>query len=163
MRQIEVTEAQHDLLARLSHELRTQKNYGTENPIYCVYRRAKVYNVDPRYSDQIEWRSTMPAISFDDGSPEMNRYISEFRAKCLKDDVLAISPERILYFAGFEPIHYKTINVFVQAFFSEKAANEFIEVNKGKMDSPYVYVDSAYKNIEIQVLREVIMSVPDIS
>lgn len=72
-----------DELSAISHELKTQDNRITEEPLFCVYQKARVYGVDPDFHDHVLYYRTddgdrVPYIEVDEF---VNAHFTEKAAK----------------------------------------------------------------------------------
>ncbi len=60
-------------------------------------------------------------------------------------------------FEESERVGYKDIFEFVTCFFTNKAAEEYIETNAHNLIEPRVYVDSGWRNKQWQAVRALLM------
>lgn len=129
-------------LDQLRADMRSQDNHATKNPVFVVQRRERTYGMDSAYSDEytyldeegreIEW-------SPETGPP--------------KDPLLPDCE------AG--RVYYKDHWVAVAAFFTEAAAERYIEDNKHDLCDPMrpgsgarVFVESAHRNPEWRMVAD---------
>lgn len=49
-------------LNAIGHEIRTQDNRATQDPLFCVFEIERIYGVEDGYTDKFEWVD-------DDGDP----------------------------------------------------------------------------------------------
>lgn len=131
------------LLRGLAENLRTQDNAITENPIFLVQQRRRIwgYNSDD-YSQEdcvvgIAWFNEDDDEADDKQVKSLRRYWSMHHE----------TPE------GWRRVGFIDIWEFVQPFFTRAAAELYIEQNHHNLRDPRVYVASGYRNEEWKFLR----------
>lgn len=125
----------------------TQDNRATSDPIFVVQQRERIYGMDPAYfggsSGGIEWiHDDEPDCSADD---ETGKRLESLFGEDGED-------ER----EGYRRVCYVERWEWVQPFFTEKGANDYITANRHNLKEPRVYVASAYRNREWQGIRAAI-------
>lgn len=129
-------------LQKIAQDMKGQDNRITENPIFVVQQRRRIYGFDVAWSDNVVWLCEGQEMLDDDPETvDAKRYYRE------QGDV----PD------GWSRVGYQDTWVHVQPFFSETAANAYIAANKHNLTDPRVYVESGYRNYEWQALREVFL------
>lgn len=107
-------------LKNIAHEINTQDNRITAHPLFCVFEKERIYGLDPDYSDVFEWYK-----------PEQNSVLrpSELTEEKAEQE-------------GYEKVYYVERDRFINAHFTEKAANEYIKINGHNLNEPFVFVTS---------------------
>jgi hypothetical protein len=131
-----------DMFSPLSigERLRVQDDRSTANPIFVVQKKLRIYGMDPDYAtndDDIVWVHCDGPEADADERAELERKFDE------TGDV----PEE-WHRTGFLDTWE-----FVSAFFTEAAAQRYIDENKHNLKEPRVYVESGYRNKEWEVAR----------
>ena len=102
-------------LENIAHEIKTQDNRITADPLFCVFEKERIYGLAPDYSDTWEWCNS--------------------GQRC-------------------EKVYYVERDRFVNAHFTEKAANEHIIINGHNLKEPFIYVTSLYRCGEMIEIRK---------
>jgi hypothetical protein len=131
-------------IRQLVLKLRTQNNYCTHHPIYTVRQRKRMYGIDPEYSSDIVWVDT----DFNEASEEESARLEEAYQESYE------VPD------GWYRTCYQDIEGFVNVFLTEDACQAFIKNNAHRLEHPRMYVESCYRNQELQDLRDWLMSLP---
>lgn len=130
-------------LKKIAKRMKSQDNRITVDPIFLVQQRHRIYGI--LTSDLTVWLYEGDEVAQDD--VELCDFLAE-------RDLDGAEEEK----AGLlEEVGYKDTYEFVQPFFSQKAADAYIESNLHNLIEPRVYVDSAYRNNEWQAVREVLL------
>jgi len=151
---IELTEEQYDFLINLAGELLIQDCRATADPLYCVYQEALVIKADG-YGGQEGWLDDEGRLVDDKHIQEtVKDYRSEYTIQGAK-----LSDEEILEELRYKKVQYdwEQVPVGGQVYFTEKAAHEHIAMNHYHYRKPFVYVESAWRNPEIEKLRKIII------
>ena len=152
MKTIEITDEQYDFLMNLSKELKTQDNRITADPIFCVYQKKFVY-VPEGCGNHIDW--------FFDGHIQTKEDIKEIIEEYKTENINSIlNDEEILEELNYRKCDYNIEDVVVngQYYFSEKAAQDHIDRNSYHYSKPFTYVESAWRNNEWNLIREIILN-----
>lgn len=133
-----------------------EKNeHCTADPIFVVQERKRIYGMDPDLDDiPIAWMYSDGGEIPDEDAKIAEAYWQEhLKEPCGVEDGTAWCNEgrdtlnRVAYLDTWE---------FVQPFFTQAAADRYIEENRHRMKDPQVYVDSAYRNREWQGVRKML-------
>lgn len=131
-------------LKEIQHELKTQDNRCTADPIFLVEECERIYGMDSDYSDNYIWYNREDCYEADG---EEAKILDD-----LEDNYKGIP-------SCWVQSYYIEKWVAVQSFFTEKAALDFAERNKhrhaGKLR---VYADSLYRNHEMKLIRDYILN-----
>ncbi len=155
-RTIEVTEEQYDFLIELSKRLDTQDNRITADPIFCVYQKSTVLKA-PGRGNSSGWLDDEGHITSDEDikkSGEVEGWREQNPEDAELDEELILI-DRL----GYEKVEFSEEDVPVggQVYFTEAAAKAHIAANNYHYNKPFVYVDSAWRNPEIQMLRKILL------
>lgn len=131
-----------ETLEEISKKMEGQDNRATSHPIYIVQQRRRIYGLDTRWVDDQVWLLDGEEVSED--HPDLPKVKEQYAWNGTCPD-------------AWDLTGYQDIWEFVQPFFSEKGAQEYIEANKHNLTDPRIYVDSAYRNKEWQAIREVFL------
>lgn len=135
-------------LLDLSTQLKTQDNRITSDPIFLVQQKRRIYGLDPEYAEEYEFEW----LHEDEGYGP--------------DEYVQLALEAWREAGGQEDMPYRRLAYldtweFVQCFFTNQAAQDYIQINKHRLNEPRVYVDSGYRNHEWIQLRRFLSSISD--
>ena len=120
----------------------TEDNRATAHPIFVVRQYRRIHGMDPNYGeDNYEWVHTQDHEFSLPSDGALEEYLDSEDGDITE----------------FEKVYYLDIEVNVQPFFTEKAAQRYINSNKHNLTKPYIYVECAYRNYEWQLIREFLM------
>ena len=149
-------------LNEIAEQIRTQDNLSTAHPIFILFDRIKM-PTPHGYSDEYVY------VDRDDENYEIEGSASGLRTY-IKDTLeprqipldIETMTEDALYdlldkYHKIEEVHVKKIDVFKQAFFTNKSAHDYMESNMHHFEDPYIYCDSLWRNYEMQAIREALM------
>jgi len=123
-----------DNLVSIAHEINTQDNRITADPLFCVFEKDRIYGLDPDYSD--EWE----------------RCNSECQCSCEPDSPCESITDEC------KKVYYVERDRFVNAHFTEKAALQHIKINGHNLTRPFTYVTSLFRCYEMIDIRNFLMS-----
>ena len=118
------------LLDEIKHELNTQDNRITADPMFCVFEKERIYGIDPDYSDQYVW------------------------CDCSGEKIDEPEDEDEAENNGFHKVHYVERDRFVNAHFTERSANYHIKINGHNLRQPFVYATSLWRCPEMIEIRD---------
>ncbi len=133
-------------LNHIGQSLRTQDNHCTHQPLFIVYQKRRIYGIDTSLTDDVVWRDIEGYEANEDEIKELEKTYN---------DTLDI-PDN-WYRTG-----YMDIDVFVTACFTEEGAKKYIEVNGHNLKKPHIYVETLYRNGEMNLIRESLKRLPTI-
>lgn len=130
-----------------------ENDHCTADPIFVVEERKRIYGMDSDLDDiPIAWMYSDGGEIPDEDAKVAEAYWQEnFKEPCGVEDGAAWVGDgrdtlrRVAYLDTWE---------FVQPFFTQTAADRYIEENRHRMEDPRVYVDSAYRNKEWIAIRK---------
>jgi len=126
-----------ETLTTMAAQMRAQDNLGTNLPIFVVRQKRRIYGVDP-----------------DHHSKAVRRWFNEDGDEVSKEEAAAtimVDGE-----AQYTRVWCIDIDENVQPFFTKKAAQAYIDANRHNLDRPHIYVESGYRNVEWQAVRELL-------
>lgn len=121
-------------------QLNDQDNAITADPLFIVQQRNRVYGIDLEYAPEAAWFYTEDS-EYEEATP------LEARVLDASDEVPEFW-EKIGYYDSWE---------YVQPFFTRKAAEKYIEANRHRLTDPRVFVESLYRNPEMQAIRSALL------
>lgn len=128
-------------LQEIAHEIRNQDSRATAHPIFEVREWKRIWGMLADYSDKYQW------IDCDDPENIADKERHEdLDSRCDGNDI----------FEGWSRVYYIDVEVTVQPFFTEKAANDYIRMNRHNLRRPFTYVQSGYRNPEWQVVTKML-------
>ena len=171
MKTIQVSDEQFEALSRMAKNMHTQDNRITANPIFCVYQKEERPAEEGRYQcfytedhdhrldagdndELVEWfKKNQQEIldSYDVTKEELDTVMEEH------DMFMA---DEIVELLKLQRHEYDIVDVAVtgQYYFTEEACHRHIKANSYHYTEPHSFVESAWRNPEMQLLREVVMS-----
>ena len=152
-------------LAQIAHEIETQDNRITAEPVFVVQNKKKLFGVDSDYhNDGFEWYS----VGSGDWSVTEGQMFDWLQSNCNdyenKIDAPEDAPE------GFDEdewdwgsgpwrrVYYKVQWEFATSCFTEHGCNEYLRINGHNLTEPRIYVYSGYRNQEWIDLRKYLLS-----
>lgn len=154
MKTIEVTDEMHDALMEISNELNTQGHRATAMPYFFQVQTEHQIAVpegtgtEAWYMDEcvIETEKEIVNVIFD----YKNGKMSKMKIKALS----AYDKEDILEEAGWRKVYYDYEKRLDNAFFTEKACENHIKLNKHKLNKPKSFLTHAYRNPEMEIVMK---------
>jgi hypothetical protein len=148
MKTIQITDEEYDFLVKLKHELNTQDNRITANPIFLVQEETK----------EIGHEEFGCTDGYDIVEQVTGDY-STYETKCeAYRDLLEMGH-------GKEDIRDEVVEVpyrirweTIQCCFTEKGAQSFIDIDKHNHKKLRIYVDGLYRNKEMITLRNLLFN-----
>jgi len=125
--------------AAIGDLLQEQDNRLTSLPIFMVQRHRRTYGFDPQYTeDCVAWLHSDEAVEVTD---------EDFERLEAKWDESGEEPD------GYTRTAYADTWENVMPFFTEKAAQRYIDENGHNLSSPRIFVESGYRNHEWEAIR----------
>lgn len=128
----------------IRHELRTQDNRATGDPLFIVQQERTVWGLEEEYSDDCRWVFIDSVVR--DQFEEDHGYEASSTTE--------LDPEDF----GWEKVFIKKHWEFVTAHLTERAAGQYLEQNRHNLTSPRVYVTSQYRCHEWNRLRKALIA-----
>ena len=132
-------------LKELAAQMKGQDNAATAHPIFVVQQRHRIHGIDPNYSDLFEWIDVEGRAA---DAEEHERLEAAFQQDEDDDE-----GERQFWTRA----HYVDSWENVQPFFSRSGAEGYMARNRHNLTDPRIYVDSAHRNAEWQLVRELLV------
>lgn len=137
-------ESSQSKLANIGKLIVTQDNASTCDPVFLVQQTRTIMGIDSNYCDDFFWYDTEAGDRVADPK-ELDGI------KDIFDNGGHLHPR-------YERVWYVNVYEFVQAFFTKESAEAYIKSNRHNLNEPRVYVGSAYRNYEWQLIREALAS-----
>ena len=132
-------------LRELAHELKTQDNACTADPVYLVMEKRRLYGVAPEFYEDAGLAVYRDEITLHEGEEGYEEALNDMT---LDGD-------------GYQ-IHWISQDVPVAFFLTRKAAQEYVDTQSYRHRYElFVWVDSAVRNFEIKALRKAVMEMGD--
>lgn len=130
-------------LTAIQHELKTQDNAITADPLFCVYQKRRVCGMDADYSEQYAW------IHVDSDYAEADEKQVKTLERYEKRTGEALN--------GWRKVYYSEYNQFVTACLTRKGCEAYLDRNRHNLRDPFIYVESMYRNEEMKELRNALL------
>lgn len=135
----------------IANELKTQDNRITDSPIFLVYYWEKV-PTDSEYSDDYYYQECADDYCAFDTIGEVYEYHGDPKPDELDEDDMLDKYDCI------SKIAYIKKKVFLQPFFTEKAANAYMKRMEHRYKGMFTYVDSLNDNPEMKAIRNFLLN-----
>jgi len=144
-------------LNEIKERLNTQDNRATANPIFVVYDWEKV-PCPEGYTDDCVYLHDGDEIGTT--KEEVIKFCKENDIK-LPDDIEEMDYWNFDSWIGDQEEltkwYYQKVRRFVNVFFTEEAAQRFFDANHYHYSEPHIYVNSLWRNPEMQAVRKALM------
>lgn len=120
------------------------RDHITAHPIFMVQERRRIWGMHPDHADSVVW--------IDDEGCEVN--LEALACEC--DELAGLDSWEREDWAkdrGYSKSGYRDEWVHRQPFFTRAGAEEYIRINGHNLESPRIWVESAYRNVEWQEVR----------
>lgn len=164
-------------IKEIKKEMLSQNNAATVNPIFVVYE-------DKEYPTTSDYGREWSYMDLYDGSRKIGQtkeslveYYNDmlndgttFDEELSKEDIESFSTSDMFeWLKGnsehckdyLEEIYYFIVERFVSVFFTRKAAESFIKQNHYHYTNPHIYVNSLWRNYEMQEIRNHLLKYGD--
>jgi hypothetical protein len=120
-------------LKKLAHELNTQDNRITANPLFCVEQKRRVYGLGHEYTDNFihQWKDD-PGYFWETEKEALKALEEGGYGEENYDDYI----DKVGYYEYWD---------FVTAHLTEKAAQRYINENKHNLNEPRIFVSSQHR------------------
>ena len=130
-------------IIQIGERLKSQDNHCTEEPIFIVQSKRRIYGIDTQYTDDAEW--------IDNEGEEADKETKEkLEDKYLEDGLEEID--------GYVRTAVLDIWEFRTACFTEVGAKNYIAKMAHRLNEPRIFVESAYRNEEWKEVRAFLKS-----
>lgn len=135
----------------IAANLHTQDNRITESPVFVVQQKCRIYGLEE--SDTYIW--------IDECGEEVDDRMA-VALDCADQDNqdTVLDPDNLecqLDMDNYRKSYYRDDHVFVQPFFTEHGAQEYIRINSHNLREPRICVESGWRNEEWRMVREHLM------
>jgi len=162
MKLIKVSDEEYDQLMKISHELNTQDNRVTADPIWIIFDKQKIPTSD-EYSDNYYWYDSVNHCKLTeeqikkllkDKEDDFTKRYREIKRNQFKDH------ESIMSKMGYERVFYIEVDTRPKGMFlTEKACKAWQQQNKHHLsDRAYDFVESLWRNPEMQLIRKILLT-----
>ena len=135
----------NDKIKELIKNLREQDNRITENPIFMLQVKERIYGFDDGYSDNHIWLDRGDEIYDEDLIAELNQ----------KDENYDEIDKR------YYKCYYREEWLNKMPFFTEVGAKNYIAINGHNLGEHRIYVESGYRNAEWAMIREYFLTLTE--
>jgi hypothetical protein len=172
MKTIEISDEMYDALVEISTNINNQDNRCTASPyFYQVQTKKEVaayegcgtevwYNSD--LCKTLKTEEDIKEYIIEDMLDNMDPEYSTDEANILaEEDYLGLTEYDITEYLeehNFNKYDVQEENVYENMFFTEKACDQHIKINKHNMNEPRSYVQHAYRNPELEVVIKFLSS-----
>lgn len=132
-----------EFVERFGSSILHQDNAITAEPVYTVQERRRIYGMDPAYGDD-NWKW----VHCDDCAEADPEEVVELN---LWEEEGKLIPDE------WSKVYYIDVWEVVASFFLLTNAEQFMANNLHNLNVPRVYVDSAYRNPEWQLIRKLLI------
>ena len=147
----------------LKHELETQDNRFTDNPLFVVCSKRE-YPTSYDYSyDRSYYHDSDGEVA--ETKEDLIKYLIEdesiYEQEKIRNKLLNFDDHDFERYISetysINPCYVFEVTQFEQAFLTEKGAEEYLRSNGHNLRKPFIYVVSMYRNIEMQNVRKYFM------
>lgn len=128
-------------LAKIGELIRTQDNRITDQPIFIVQQKRRIYGLDDGYSSDFVW------IDGEESYTEEER--AERDAERADDGLPPAEYRRCGYIDIWE---------FVTACFTEQGCKDYLRLDGHNLREPRIYAAGSYRNAEFRAVRSFLMA-----
>lgn len=132
-----------DDVREVAHEIDTQDGLSTDNPFFCVQRKRRDWGFDSGYEEGWAWIDEEGNEADDDLVKAMNTAADTFA-----DEFTDAEGH------GWRKLGYRDRWDTVQVCLTRRGAENYVRLNGHNLGENRIWVDSAYRNYELQGLRE---------
>lgn len=138
-----------EALRELAHNLRTQDNRGTADPLFAVQQIREIWHVDPEEADRVEW------VTEDyEGRPDADEAA---RLEAIEEKYeWERSEEEQELLDSYHRAACKEVWETVTATLTEAGAEAYLANNGHNLQRPRIYALGGYRNRELHLLRRVL-------
>lgn len=167
-KKIEVTDEMYEFLMNLSKEIKEQDNRCTATPYFFQVRETKEvpahrgsgdevyysseYEVDLRTdADKVDWIEEHTECFINTRFEEDVKYVGIHTSTWDLDEMLDE--------LGFDRFYVNNEYVYSNAFFTSKACDDHIRINRHNLKHPVNYLTHAYRNSEMEMMYKFILGI----
>ncbi len=149
-------------LKEISDEMKTQDNRSTKNPIFVVYDWEKL-PADPDYVDEWEYADLYDGYRVIGTTKDDLIKYAKRDDMDLPDNVDELDADELFEKLNgdtgnqWAKIHYHEVRRFKCAFFTEKAAQQYIDSNSHNFNDLHIFVHGLGDNPEMQAVQKALL------
>jgi len=132
-------------LQEIGELIRTQDNRITDQPMFIVQEKVRIYGFDPLYADDYEWVDEGGELAEPEQVVELEKGAAEG-----------------LLITNWVKTYYRERWDFVTACFTEQGCEDYLAENGHNHGETRIYVESACYNHEYQTVRKALMAYAEI-
>lgn len=132
-------------LFTIGNLIATQDNRCTDQPMFLVQQKRRVYGFDPEYGENVVWLHADGDYTEADDE-EHKKFQADYEENLTE-------PE------GWVRTSYKDEWEFVTACFTEQGCKDHITSNGHNLKEPRIYADGSYRNFEFREIRNWLLSI----
>lgn len=130
-------------LVAVGEAVATQDNLATDQPMFVVQQRLRIYGISSDYADGFDW---------------LNEEGDVLSAEAAADRLVGVDGESCR--DGWpRKVYYKDIWEHVTTCFTRRGCEAFLAINGHNLRSPRIYVEGSYRNLEWQLVRKIILAI----
>jgi len=129
-------------LAAIGKLIATQDNRATDQPLFIVQQKRRVYGIDPDYGGEVVW------LHCDGFEADEKEFVQLEAAHDNGDD----DPE------NWTRISFHDYWEFVTACFTEQGCKDYIARDGHNLNEPRIYAAGSYRNSEFRAIRNWLLS-----
>lgn len=130
-------------LSAIGERIATQDNRITAEPLFVVFAKQRIYGMDTAYCDNIAWIYEDECVEVE---PKKARALHATYCR-----TCTVPP-------GYLRTGYVDVDRFVTACFTETAAQDYIDANRHRLERPFIYAASLYRNHEMIAVRHSLLA-----
>lgn len=160
-KKIEVTDEIYEFLMNLSKEIKEQDNRATAMPYIFQVRETKEIPAHKGSGEEVFYSSEYETeLRTDKDKVEWIKEHEEYfigtmfeeEAKDVGNHTNTWDLDSMLEELDFDEFYVDTDYVYSNAFFTSKACDEHIRINKHNLEQPVNYLSHAYRNVEMEMM-----------
>lgn len=151
------TQEQIEALKALAEQIAIQDNRITADPLFVVFQKREIVTNEDYDHDFIGWFDEEGNRADEETAVKLDEMYSDTKSDWFRDDEITLEDEE----EGdteWRRLAIKEVDEFATACFTEQGANDYIKACGYRLNKPFIFVDSLYRNREMIGLREYILS-----
>jgi hypothetical protein len=144
-------------VADIARDVATQDNLCTENPLFVVQQRRRIFGLAPDYVEDFVWLSAdSERTQADQATTDRLEKFHElaYEDKCtLQDEDGPCTWERV---------GYRDMWVFVTGCFTRAGCEAYLRLNGHNLGETRIYVEGGYRNHEWETMRKHLLEMPGV-
>jgi len=159
-KKIEVTDEMYEFLMNLSKEIKEQDNRATAMPYFFQVRETKEIAAHEGCGNEVWWstdyetelRTDADKVEWIKEHPE---HFDEYEDKELINEIDELDCWQLddfLRYDDFQKFYVDTDYTYSNTFFTSKACDEHIRINRHNLKQPVNYLNHAYRNEEMEMI-----------